>query len=123
MGRRSACDLCSRFHGLKRNLNQTFATTLSIGLARLYVFFNADAAPFLSTDRVQGFELFVRYFIGTELGIANLLQRNFDWAANSLWYEDIPHARDPDKTVFLLGAKDDIIHTEVSDDFYESPLL
>ncbi|KAJ4478210.1 hypothetical protein J3R30DRAFT_3333115 [Lentinula aciculospora] len=56
-----------------------------------------------------GTELLVRYFVGTELGVVNLLQRNFDWSSNSLWYEEIPNARDPSKTLFLLGEKDSII--------------
>ncbi|KAE9410640.1 hypothetical protein BT96DRAFT_953179 [Gymnopus androsaceus JB14] len=57
-----------------------------------------------------GTELLVRYFVGTELGVVNLLQRNFDWSSNSLWYEEIPNARDPSKTMFLLGEKDSIIN-------------
>ncbi|KAF8826820.1 hypothetical protein HHX47_DHR5000848 [Lentinula edodes] len=56
-----------------------------------------------------GTELLVRYFVGTELGVVNLLQKNFDWSSNSLWYEEIPNARDPSKTLFLLGDKDTII--------------
>lgn len=59
-------------------------------------------------------ELLMRYFVGTELGVANLLQRHFCWTSNSLWFEEIPNARDPHKTFFLLGGKDDIIHSEVS---------
>ena len=51
--------------------------------------------------------------VGTELGVANLLQRHFDWVANSLWYEEIPNAHDPSKTLFLLGGKDNIVHSEV----------
>ncbi|KAJ3778782.1 hypothetical protein FB446DRAFT_768139 [Lentinula raphanica] len=56
-----------------------------------------------------GTELLVRYFVGTELGVVNLLQRNFDWSSNSLWYEEIPNARDSSKTLFLLGDQDSII--------------
>lgn len=56
----------------------------------------------------------MRYFVGTELGVVNLLQRNFDWSSNSLWYEEIPNARDPSKTMFLLGEKDSIINPAVS---------
>ena len=56
----------------------------------------------------------MRYFVGTELGVANLLQRHFDWVSNSLWFEEIPNGRDPSKTLFLLGGRDDIIHAEVS---------
>ncbi|KAI0832383.1 hypothetical protein BC628DRAFT_1310286 [Trametes gibbosa] len=56
-----------------------------------------------------GFDLIVKYFVGTELGVANFLQRHFDWSANCLWYEEIPNARDPTKTIFFLGGKDSII--------------
>jgi hypothetical protein len=59
-------------------------------------------------------ELLMRYFVSTELGVANLLQRHFDWASNSLWFEEIPNARNPFKTFFLLGGKDDIVQAEVS---------
>jgi hypothetical protein len=56
----------------------------------------------------------MKYFVGAELGVANLLQRNFDWVANSLWFEEIPNARDPSKTFFVLGGKDSILHSQVS---------
>ncbi|KAI0750717.1 hypothetical protein C8Q80DRAFT_1153583 [Daedaleopsis nitida] len=56
-----------------------------------------------------GLELVVRYFVGTELGVANFLRRHFDWSSKALWYEDIPHARDSAKTIFFLGGKDTII--------------
>ncbi|KAF9464478.1 hypothetical protein BDZ94DRAFT_1216623 [Collybia nuda] len=59
-----------------------------------------------------GIELLMRYFVGTEIGVANLLQRHFDWVSNSLWYDEIPNAQDPSKTLFLLGGKDDIICSE-----------
>ena len=55
----------------------------------------------------------MRYFVGTELGVANFLQRHFEWASNSLWYEEIPQARDPSKTLFVLGGKDGIVCAEV----------
>lgn len=61
----------------------------------------------------QGIELLMRYFVGTELGVSNLLQRHFDWVSNTLWFEEIPNGRDPSKTLFLLGGQDDIIHAEV----------
>lgn len=60
----------------------------------------------------------MKYFVGTELGVANLLQRHFDWVSNSLWYEEIPNARDPSKTLFVLGGKDSILHSAVSLDCY-----
>lgn len=58
-------------------------------------------------------ELVIKYFVGTELGVANFLQRHFDWSSNSLWYEEIPAARDPSKTMFFLGGKDAIVNAEV----------
>ncbi|KAF9076719.1 hypothetical protein BDP27DRAFT_1312478 [Rhodocollybia butyracea] len=58
-----------------------------------------------------GFELMVRYFVSTELGVVNLLQKNFDWSSNSLWFEEIPNARDPSKALFLFGDKDSIVAT------------
>jgi len=61
---------------------------------------------------MTGIELLMRYFVGTELGVANLLQRHFCWTSNSLWFEEIPNALDPHKTLFLLGGKDDIVHSE-----------
>lgn len=56
----------------------------------------------------------MRYFVGTELGIANTIQRHFDWPSNSLWFEEIPNARDPKKTLVVLGGKDAILNAEVS---------
>ena len=54
------------------------------------------------------------YFVGTELGVANLLQRHFDWSSNALWFDEIPNARDPEKTLFLVGGKDAIVNAAVS---------
>ncbi|TFK29412.1 hypothetical protein FA15DRAFT_752858 [Coprinopsis marcescibilis] len=56
-----------------------------------------------------GMELLMKYFVCTELGSANLLHRHFDWVANALWCEDIPNVRDPSKTIFFLGGKDEIL--------------
>ncbi|EGO01881.1 hypothetical protein SERLA73DRAFT_177462, partial [Serpula lacrymans var. lacrymans S7.3] len=67
---------------------------------------------FLYRQCTTGMELLMRYFVGTELGVANLLQRHFDWSSNALWYEEIPNARDPSKTMFLLGGKDAIVEAE-----------
>nr|VWO95213.1 Cellulose-growth-specific protein [Ganoderma boninense] len=47
-----------------------------------------------------------------ELGVANFLQRHFDWSSNSLWYEEIPNAKDPKRTMFFLGGKDTIIDAD-----------
>lgn len=60
----------------------------------------------------------MRYFIASELGVANFLQRRFDWSSNALWYEEIPNARDPSKTMFVLGGKDNILNAEVNEQCY-----
>lgn len=59
-------------------------------------------------------ELLIKYFVGTELGVANLLRRHFDWTSNSLWFEEIPRACDSSSTLICLGGKDDILSAEVS---------
>jgi hypothetical protein len=41
------------------------------------------------------------------------MQRNFDWSANALWYEEIPHARDPTRAMYVVGGKDAIVNAEV----------
>jgi hypothetical protein len=63
----------------------------------------------------QGIELLMRYFVGCELGVSNVLQRHFCWTSNSLWFEEIPNATDQSKTFFCMGGKDNIVDTEVSD--------
>lgn len=55
----------------------------------------------------------MKYFVGMELGVANVLQRHFDWSSNSLWYDEIPNACDPSKTIFFVGGKDDIVDAKV----------
>ncbi|KAJ6598984.1 hypothetical protein DFH09DRAFT_1021686 [Mycena vulgaris] len=65
---------------------------------------------FLYRQCTSGMELLIHYFVATELGVASLMRRNFDWASNALWYEEIPNARIPSKTLFLLGGRDDIIN-------------
>ncbi|RXK38174.1 hypothetical protein M231_04548 [Tremella mesenterica] len=54
-------------------------------------------------------ELLLQYFVASEAGIANYIQRHFDWAENTLFIDEIPHAGDPTKTAFFLGGKDMII--------------
>ncbi|KAH7343243.1 hypothetical protein B0J17DRAFT_565143 [Rhizoctonia solani] len=61
---------------------------------------------------VNGLDILMRYFVGTELGVANHIQRQFDWSANSLWFEEIPAARDPKRSMFFIGGKDSIIDGE-----------
>ncbi|WWC73569.1 uncharacterized protein I206_107541 [Kwoniella pini CBS 10737] len=54
-------------------------------------------------------ELLLYYFIACELGIANYISRNFDWADNTLFFDEIPEATDAHKTAFFLGGQDMII--------------
>ncbi|WWD20201.1 hypothetical protein CI109_104677 [Kwoniella shandongensis] len=54
-------------------------------------------------------ELLLYYFIACEVGIANYIQRNFDWTENTLFFDEIPNATDPTKTAFFLGGHDIII--------------
>ncbi|KAG9317401.1 hypothetical protein JVU11DRAFT_1600 [Chiua virens] len=67
---------------------------------------------FLYSRCSTGLDLLMRYFIGTELGIANTIQRHFDWSSNSLWFEEIPNARDPKRTLVVLGGKDAILNAD-----------
>jgi len=64
---------------------------------------------FIYRPCMTGIELIMRYFVSMELGTANLLQRHFDWSSNSLFFEEIPNARDEQKTLYVLGGKDDIV--------------
>jgi hypothetical protein len=62
----------------------------------------------------QGFEMLMYYFVCSEIGVANFLHRHFDWSASSLWYEELPHAKDPSSSMFVLGGKDFIVNSGVS---------
>ena len=73
-------------------------------------------SPFTSTE--QGIELLMRYYVGSEIGIANYIQRNFDWSANTLFFEEIPDALDPKKTMFFVGGGDSILSGPVSFSYF-----
>ena len=62
-------------------------------------------------------EITIRYFAGTELGVACLLRRYFSWMEGALWFDEIPDATDARKTVFMLSGDDTILNVEVSIDF------
>jgi len=63
---------------------------------------------FLYNPATTGLQLIMNYFVSTEMGIANLLQRQFDWTANTLFFEEIPHARDPSRNKYIV-ANDDVV--------------
>jgi len=67
---------------------------------------------FVYRSPAAGMELAMWYFVGSELGTANLLQRHFDWTSNMLGLEDVKNATDPMNTLFILGGKDAISDTE-----------
>lgn len=54
-------------------------------------------------------ELLLHYFIASEVGVANTIQRHFDWSENTLFHDQIPNADDPTKTMYLIGGEDIII--------------
>lgn len=56
----------------------------------------------------------MNYFASTEIGIANLLQRQFDWVANTLFLEEIPHALDPSRNKFIVAKNDVVLCAPVS---------
>ncbi|KAI0307150.1 hypothetical protein B0F90DRAFT_1622813 [Multifurca ochricompacta] len=63
---------------------------------------------FLYNRATTGLQLIMNYFVSTEMGIANLLQRQFDWTANTLFFEEIPHSRNPSRNKFIM-ANDDVV--------------
>lgn len=56
----------------------------------------------------------MNYFVSTEVGIANLLHKQFDWTANTLFFEEIPHARDPSRNKFIMANNDVVFCAPVS---------
>ena len=68
---------------------------------------------YLLTLSFQGFDILMHYFVSSEIGVANFLHRQFEWPDGSLWYEEIPHAKDPSKSMFVVGGKDFILNPDV----------
>lgn len=48
------------------------------------------------------------------MGTANQLQRQFDWTANTLFFDEIPHARDPARNKYILANNDVVFCAPVS---------
>ncbi|KAI9452089.1 hypothetical protein F5148DRAFT_1237523 [Russula earlei] len=63
---------------------------------------------FLYNPATTGIQLVMNYFVSTEVGIVNLLRKQFDWSSNTLFFEEIPHARDPSRNKFIV-ANDDVV--------------
>lgn len=56
-------------------------------------------------------QLLMRYFVARELGVANTLQRNFDWISSLLQPTDIPNLGDASKASVFLSERDAIVDT------------
>lgn len=60
----------------------------------------------------KAIELALYYFVASEVGIANYIQRHFNWCDNTLFVEEIPNAREAVRSAFFLGGKDIIVDAE-----------
>jgi len=57
----------------------------------------------------NGQDVLVNYFVSSEMGIANYIQRNFDWSANTLFFEEIPNPHIPYHTLIFVSTSDSIL--------------
>jgi len=79
----------------------------------VFCIYEGDACyNFIHRPCCTGMELLMRYFIAMELGIANQVQRNFDWPSNSLSCDEIRNAKDSSETRYLFGGMDIIVCAE-----------
>lgn len=67
---------------------------------------------FIYRSCLTGMALLMRYLIATEIGTSNTLQRHFDWASNGLFFDQIPNARDVQKTLYVVAGKDGILNAK-----------
>lgn len=56
-------------------------------------------------------QLLMRCFVARELGVANTLQRNFDWISSLLRPAEIPSVGDASKASIFLSERDAIVDT------------
>jgi hypothetical protein len=68
---------------------------------------------YFSLIPAQALELLLYYFIASEVGIANYIQRVSLPRHDLLFVDEIPHATNPHRTAFFLGAKDMILDASV----------
>ncbi|BEJ15990.1 hypothetical protein CspHIS471_0505950 [Cutaneotrichosporon sp. HIS471] len=57
----------------------------------------------------KAIELALYYFVASEVGIANYIQRHFNWCDNTLFVEEIPNAREASRSAIFLGGEDVIV--------------
>ncbi|PKI83050.1 hypothetical protein MVES_002982 [Malassezia vespertilionis] len=62
-------------------------------------------------------EYSLRYFVAREVGTANVLMRNFDWSANVLLLDEIPHRTDPQRVRIYLAGSDTVVDAPLLRDF------
>lgn len=67
---------------------------------------------FLYSKPRTGIERIIRYFVGTELGVAHHLHRHFEWRSNILWPFEIPGFKDPKRFRVFLSEKDSVLNPE-----------
>lgn len=67
---------------------------------------------FLYSKPRTGIERIIRYFVGTELGVAHHLHRYFEWRSNILWPFEIPGFTDPKRFRVFLSEKDSVLNPE-----------
>lgn len=64
---------------------------------------------FLYAAAKSPMQLLMRYFVARELGVANTLQRHFDWISSMLRPIDIPNVGDSSKVAVFLAERDAIV--------------
>jgi hypothetical protein len=89
-----------------------FLDPVSVGLQEPDVCYNFLYKPIdLSSTAI---EIFFKYFVAGELGIAHVLHRHFWWYKNTLWPEDIPsHLRNRERCKVLLGGADHVVNIDM----------
>ncbi|EGG07931.1 uncharacterized protein MELLADRAFT_116143 [Melampsora larici-populina 98AG31] len=65
---------------------------------------------FLYGTPQNGLERLMRYYIGTELGVAKYLHRHFDWVANILWPAELPDFKDGNRCSVFLAGRDSVLN-------------
>ncbi|GMK55583.1 hypothetical protein CspeluHIS016_0206390 [Cutaneotrichosporon spelunceum] len=64
---------------------------------------------FVYRKPTKAIELGLYYFVASEVGIANYIQRHFNWCDNTLFVEEIPNAREVSRSAIFLGGEDVIV--------------
>lgn len=92
------------------------APPLSLSVAnrsRLSNCFYSTSLPLKSASQIIFSELVrITWLYGTD-ALTDLALQHFDWADNTLFFDEIPHGTDPDRTAFFIGGKDIILDAGV----------